>query len=103
MDDDMMGDHPPSQFPTVFADGVMNLANSDQIVKFYLYRLDPSFSNEGKSLPQAFAQVVMSMDGFGQTVTFFQDALGHLVEQGHISEEYLLELRAARRPREGRE
>jgi hypothetical protein len=34
-------DYPPWFLPTIYADGIANLAPSNQVVKFYLYRTDP--------------------------------------------------------------
>ena len=40
---------PSSDLPTIFADGIMNLANSGQIVKFYLFRVDPGMKDVTKA------------------------------------------------------
>jgi hypothetical protein len=36
---------PNPEIPTIFADGIMNLANSYHVVKFYLFRFDPGIIN----------------------------------------------------------
>ena len=82
-------DFPPSQFPTVFADGVMSIANSASVVKFYLYRFEPSFSGSGQSRNQAFAQVVMPMDGFAAAFALFERAVSQYVAQGLLPKERL--------------
>jgi hypothetical protein len=82
-------DFPSPQFPTVFADGVMSVANSLTIVKFFLYRFEPSFSGSGQSQTQPFAQVVMPMDAFAATFSFFEAAVQKYIEQGLISQSRL--------------
>jgi hypothetical protein len=86
-------DFPPSQFPTVFADGVMSIANSSTVVKFFLFRFEPSFSGSGQSQTQPFAQVVMPMDGFAATFSFFEAAVKKYIEQGLITQSRLDEFR----------
>jgi hypothetical protein len=86
-------DFPSSQFPTAFADGVMSIANSPAVVKFYLFRFEPSFSGNGQSQTQPFAQVVMPIDGFAATFSFFEAAVKKYIEQGLITESRLDELR----------
>ena len=54
---------PPFYFPTIFVDGVMSMANSTAVVKYYLGRNDPSFQATGISQLQPIAQVVMPMAG----------------------------------------
>jgi hypothetical protein len=38
-------EYPGTTIPTIFADGIVNLANSAHIVKFYLFRFDPNVSH----------------------------------------------------------
>ena len=80
-------DFPAETLPTVFADGVVNLANSPYVVKYYLFRFDPSLRDASISRTQAFAQVVMPMGGFVQTAVFFENALRNLVASGVVSSE----------------
>jgi hypothetical protein len=88
------GGFPPPNFPTVFADGVTSIANSPSIIKFFLARLEPSFVGDGRSQLQAFAQVIMPMDGFASMFVFFEAQLRVLVQSGVITEQRLAELRA---------
>jgi hypothetical protein len=85
---------PPPHFPTVFADAVSNIANSPTVVKFFLSRFEPSFTSSGAQRSQAFAQVIMSMEGFAATFTFFEAAINRYISQGLISEERLNQFRA---------
>ena len=89
------GDYPSHNFPTVFADGVTNIANGPAVVKFFLSRSEPSFTSTGQSRMQAFAQVVMPMDGFVATFSFFEAAIKRYLSQGIISEERLNQFREA--------
>jgi hypothetical protein len=86
---------PPPHFPTVFADAVSNIVNSATIVKFSLSRFEPSLTSSGPQRSQAFAQVIMSMEGFAASFTFFEAAINRYISQGLISEERLNEFRAA--------
>jgi hypothetical protein len=85
---------PPPNFPTVFADSVQSLINSQTIVKFYLARFEPSFVGDGRTQMQSFAQVIMPMDGFASMFVFFEAQLRVLVQNGFITEARLAELRA---------
>jgi hypothetical protein len=86
-------EYPPPHFPTVFADGVSNIANTPTIVKFFMMRFEPSLTSSGPQKPQAFAQVIMPMDGFMATFAFFEAAIKRYLSQGTISEERLNEMR----------
>jgi hypothetical protein len=88
------GVFPPPNLPTVFADGVMSIANSSSVIKFFLARIEPSFAGDGRSQLQAFAQVIMPMDGFASMFVFFEAQLSVLVQSGVITEQRLAELRA---------
>jgi hypothetical protein len=57
---------PFSDLPTIFADGVMNLANSAQIAKFYLFRVDPGMKDATKAFQKPCAQIVMPIDARGE-------------------------------------
>lgn len=86
-------DFPGPQFPTVFADGVVSLINSPTVVKFFLGRIEPSFAGDGRSQSQAFAQVIMPIDGFAMMFAFFEVQLKLMIQGGLITEERLAELR----------
>lgn len=86
-------DFPGPQFPTAFADGVLSLVYSPAVVKFFLARIEPSFAGDGKSQMQAFAQVVMPIDGFASMFAFFEAQLKLMVKGGLITEARLAELR----------
>lgn len=88
---------PNPEIPTIFADGTMNLANSFHVVKFYLFRYDPSFTDSNKAKPQIAAQIVTSIDGFINTFAFFESAIGQLISQGIISKEQVDKARGTNR------
>jgi hypothetical protein len=52
---------PASTLPTIYADGVINLATTPQFAKFYLARNDPSMLGDNRSEQQVFAQIVMPL------------------------------------------
>jgi hypothetical protein len=67
---------PPPNIPTIFADGVLNVAHTDETVKFYLGRLDPSETeSSGGPRDQAIAQVIMPVSAFLETVEFFSSVV----------------------------
>jgi hypothetical protein len=78
---------PSPTLPTIFVDSILNVAPSPNVVKFYVARTDPSVRGASKYLTQPFAQVVMPMLGFIQTVVFFEQALKNFVETGLITSE----------------
>ena len=89
---------PPPNFPTVYADGVMNVAHGSQVVKFYLSRFDPSFNvSNSASQNTPIAQVIMPLYSFIDTAVFFEQALNAMVAEGLITQEYVDALRGTAR------
>jgi hypothetical protein len=80
---------PSSELPTIFADGIRNLANTSQMAKFYLFRFDPSFTDANKAQARPCAQIVMSIDALANTFVFLENAVKQLQAQGVISEQAL--------------
>jgi hypothetical protein len=78
---------PPPSLPTIFADGVLNLAHTSESVKFYLFRHDPGYREANISRINPYAQVVMPMDSFVNTVVFFDKVLANLVAQNRVLQE----------------
>lgn len=79
--------------PTIFADGIINLANSAHVAKFYLYRLDPSVKDVDKAQAKACAQIVLPLDGLANTFAFLEAIIEKLQKQGLISEKQLAQAR----------
>lgn len=90
----MSDNFPNVHFPTVFADGVATVSNSRSVVKFYLYRHDPSFVADGTSYPTPMAQVIMPIEGFAAATLFFEKQLNSYIAQGIITEQRIAEMRA---------
>jgi hypothetical protein len=86
-------DFPTSEFPAVFADGVISLVNSPAVVKFFLGRFEPSFSGDGRTQLNPITQIIMPIDGFANMFVFFEAQLRVLVQTGYITEARLTELR----------
>ena len=82
-------EYPGTKIPTVFADGVINLANSSHIVKFYLFRFDPSTKDVGRAQIVPCAQVVLPFDGFINTFVFLENAIEKLRAQGIVTDQVL--------------
>jgi hypothetical protein len=85
---------PGSTFPTAFADGVLSFVPSPQLVKFYLYRLDPNMFGRGGSVPNPFAQVIMPMAGFLQSTVFLQQQIERMIAHGTITQKQLDDAKA---------
>ena len=83
----IQGDFPPPDFPNLYADGVSSFAPAPQTVKFILSRVEPHLQAQDRSLVQPFAQVVMPMGGFLQTVAFFQSAVTNMMAQGIVTQQ----------------
>jgi hypothetical protein len=79
--------YPSANIPTFFADGVVNIHNSSEIVKFYFFRFDPAANAIGPVQPQTVGQAVMSMTGFLQTAAFFDRAVANFLATGAIKPE----------------
>ena len=84
---------PTRDVPAIFADGVSSIANSAALVKFYLYRTDPSTTGDGGTNNTITSQVVMPLDGFVATFIFFETAIRRYVEQGLVHEKQMNDLR----------
>jgi hypothetical protein len=92
-----LSDEFPSDLPTIFADGIMNLANSAQIVKCYLFRVDPGVKDVTKAYQKPCAQIVMPLDALVNTYVFLEGAIEKLRGQGFISIETVETARKALR------
>lgn len=84
---------PPADLPTVFVDGVLNIANSPTLVRFYLARFNPTLDGSSQTQTQPVTQVIMPFDSFVQTTIFFQRALDNFINQGLISQDRVQEIR----------
>lgn len=85
---------PSDGAPTIFADGVANIAQSGEVAKFYLLRTDPSTNTPNDAKTQVVGQVVMAMSGFLDAASFFESAVRGYVERGVVSRERVNEARA---------
>jgi hypothetical protein len=77
--------HPPWQIPTIYADGIANLAPAFGNIKFYLYRSDPETTGKYPYKNQVFAQIIMPAPGMALTAAFIERALRHFAKEGNIS------------------
>lgn len=89
---------PGFNFPTVFADGVMNIANSPHVAKMYLFRFEPSFVDANRYQQQPVAQVVMPLEAVVVMATFLERSITNLVTQGVLTKERVEEIKNARPP-----
>ena len=91
-------EYPGTTIPTIFADGIVNLANSAHIVKFYLFRFDPNVKDVSKAQAIPCAQAVFPIDGFVNAFAFLESAVEKLRVQGIITDQILA---AARKMAQG--
>lgn len=80
---------PPSSFPVTFADSVISFAPANQVVKFYLGRIDPNMFGLGGVIVNPSVQIAMPVNGFLQSVYFFLYQIDRMKEQGLITEEQI--------------
>jgi hypothetical protein len=96
---DTPAEFPPPTIPTVYVDGVRNLAHTLYTAKFYLYRDDPILdANRADHLSQPVAQVVMPMPSFVAMALFFSDALDRLVREGRVNQSDIDAFKASVKP-----
>jgi hypothetical protein len=76
---------PAPTIPTIFCDGILNLAPSAQVVRFYLFRSDPDQTGKLKFKNHILAQIIMPIPAFIHTALFFERGLKQFAEQGTIS------------------
>jgi hypothetical protein len=86
---------PPVSFPTAFADGVLNASIAPGVVRFYLFRFEPSFKGDNQFQTQAVAQIVMPVEGFVAATMYLNNQITRLMAGGLISPERVEELRRA--------
>ena len=84
---------PPPTLPSIYCDGILNVAPSAHVVKFYLYRQDPDQAAKPRYKNQVIAQVIMPVRAFVNSGLFFERALKQFVEQGTISQQMVDEIK----------
>ncbi|MBB3770987.1 hypothetical protein FHS55_001582 [Angulomicrobium tetraedrale] len=87
MTDNNPADFPATFTPTMFADLAMNHAAANGVHKFYLARVDPSFSDGGKNNLSPCVQIVMPEAGFLNLVAFFNTSIAQMLSDGRIKQE----------------
>jgi hypothetical protein len=80
------GTYPNSDVPTIYADGVLNVAPSAQIVKFYLHRISASFSGSNDFQVQPIAEIAMPLGSFLQVAAFFQKNVDDMLSANLIKQ-----------------
>ena len=83
------GLYPPWNFPTIFADNVVNITRGSGIVKFYFVRFDPVLSGNAQPNAAPVSQVVMPMGGFAAMTVFFQQQLELMIQNNDITREFV--------------
>jgi hypothetical protein len=87
--------YPAATIPTVYADHVLNVAPSTEIIKFYLARIDPNVKDDSEYRMEPCAQVVMPVSGFLKTVLFFERTVEGLIASGVVDRKTVEDLRMA--------
>ena len=89
-------DFPPQSLPTVYADGILNLAHSGSLARFYLMRTDPALDGSERYQVQTVAQVVMPLTALVQTAIFLEGELARLVSSRLVDQKFVDEARRIR-------
>lgn len=84
---------PSPGLPTLFADGILNVALSASNAKFYLFRQDPSLTGSQHNKVQPIAQIVMPLEAFVTAAAFFQANVERLIANGNFPRERADQLR----------
>ncbi len=88
-------DYPPEFVPTVFADGILNVANSNRVVKVYFNRLDPSLTGSPEPISRPVLQMIMPIEGFIEMAAFLNVAVETRIKDGTFSADLAAAYRAA--------
>jgi hypothetical protein len=86
---------PAPTIPTIFCDGILNLAPAAQAMRFYLFRSDPDQAGKPKFKNQILAQIIMPVPAFIHAALFFERGLKQFVEQGAISPDMVDKIKQA--------
>jgi hypothetical protein len=84
---------PPVSIPTIFVEGVTNLAPNINVTKFYLYRTDPDLTGKAAYKNQPVAQIVIPTLAFVTMALFFERGLQFMIDQGHVTKEFVQSVR----------
>jgi hypothetical protein len=79
----------PPNLPTLFADGIANITNSKEVVKFVLFRTDGDISDRLQFENVGVGQIVMTMSGFVYALAFLEKAKNNFLAAGFITEEQM--------------
>jgi hypothetical protein len=63
--------YPPSEFVSIYSDGVTSLLPGANVVKFHLSRLEPNFVAAEPNKAVVVGQVTMPVQGFIPAIFFF--------------------------------
>lgn len=80
--------------PTLYADGIANVATGPGTVRTYLIRFDPSLMEHTDASPTVTAQLIMPTNGFLMIATFFEAQIKSMLASGQITQQTLDEVRA---------
>lgn len=84
---------------TIYADGVANIQPfAGQVVKFYLFEVDPDQSGVASFRPRATTQIAMPLVSFLHTSAFFERAVKLFISQGIITQEVFDEVKKNENP-----
>ena len=87
--------YPPWQMPTLYVDGLANLAPISGNIKFYLYSTDPETRGQLPYKNRMVSQIVMPMPGFALAAAFIEKALKHFAAAKSIPIETINAARTA--------
>jgi hypothetical protein len=82
-----------SPIPTLFADGIANVARGAGTIRTYLVRFDPSLEGPADARQVVVAQLIMSLPGFASMALLFEAQLKDMIEKKEMPPELLDQLR----------
>ena len=89
--------YPPPNMLTVYADGIVSIAQTYEVVKVYLAKNDNPVDGEGDAKPATVAQVIFPMSVFVNTFAFFETTIKRYIKDGLVRQEDLDRIRQAYR------
>jgi len=92
-DDDDVHSLKLTQLPTIFTDGIANIARGPGIVRMYLIRYDPAMVENVTAAPVVIGQLVMPTNGFAAMALFFKEQLDDMIAKREVTPEAIEQLR----------
>lgn len=90
-----VGGYGVNPVPTIFVDGIANVARGAGTVRSYLVRIDPQISDGlPPTRPVVAAQIITTNQGFATVALQFWRVLNEMIESGEIQRDLVAQIRA---------